>query len=306
MFGVKLGAIDSAEGAYWSSSQSAAGSEGRLIDLRAKSPEDVRKRHAIRAILKVLHRDSSNIEVTSVSESDINLLAAAKQLHAETYLRLGYVQEIDLADDGLRIGDDADPYQTRSKYFVARECGPSDPEVAATARMTFTEPKAGLRSLQIMKELPLFENTSNAIKNLDPSRCFEFSALVKRDKADPMSTMMLYRAIWRHAFSNGYTTWFMTCDPKLLARLMIMFGAGMEPIGETTFYEGGYVVPARLDVAKLYNWMAVVPDTDNQLELELHAAVTVHLMGAAFYAALNKDRYLDLTKLEGNESLDNR
>src|SRR5262245_33254802 len=85
-------------------------------------------------------REHLGMKVIKVDED--RYLRAAKALHAEVYLKRGFIKQNDIKNGA--IGLKADPYQAHSQYFVVLEKGTR--QVIATSRQIEATEKLGHNS----------------------------------------------------------------------------------------------------------------------------------------------------------------
>lgn len=176
-------------------------------------------------------------------------LSAARQLHAQTYVRLGIVSAAELTPDGY-IGADEDPQQAHAQYFLVQ--GPSDgtgePHAFAAVRVIYADQAKGLKSFPTYLNQQFYPEQRQLLESLDPADCGEISALVREQGVSGMTTLMLYRAIWHYALVQGYARLLVSCDARLHNRCKMIFGAAWMRAGPDGTMRGVPVVPVLVDI----------------------------------------------------------
>ena len=172
----------------------------------------------------------------------------ARSLHANVYLKRGYILESDL-DTKRHINVLKDPYYKHSSYFVVSEYG-NENRVVATARQIRATEEQGHNSFPIIKEIELYPEMKATILALDPKKCVEISGLAKKSGESSSAVMALYRSMWHHSLRNRHHLWLIACDVKVFERLKYLFGDAFVRIGDNAFYMGSEIVPAMLEVNK--------------------------------------------------------
>lgn len=176
--------------------------------------------------------DAEVPSLRTVVVSDPDALSAAKELHARTYRRLGYVPVGALTSDGRRIGLAADPYQTHAQYFSVQDFQDGGPRTVAAARVIFAERGSGLDSFPFFREgRPLYPGYRRLLEALDPAACGEISALVREPGTNGKAALMLYRAVWHYALSQHYEYLLVLCKARLYRRCKIIFGKSWIRVG---------------------------------------------------------------------------
>lgn len=175
--------------------------------------------------------------------------AAARKLHAEVYLRKGFIYEQDVDSDGF-ITLAADPYQAHATQFViCRIQADGSEEVVATSRLIFSC-KKGLADLPLLQQAKLYPDIAKSIANYDHKKSAEVSGLVKRQGVSMIATLLLYRLMWRYSLERGDELWLMACSPALFRRLKRLFGETVTQIGDPAHYTGEDVIPAMVEVQR--------------------------------------------------------
>jgi hypothetical protein len=168
----------------------------------------------------------------------------AQRLHADVYLRRGFVQPGDIDEDG-RLTLLADPHQEHAEYFVV--LGSDDPsDVRAVSRQIRMSAHKGFASFPMLDLAQIDKRHLAMIQQHDPSSCVEISALAKQSGESPMLPLVLYRAMLHRSFEIDDKIWLMACDVRLFQRLKVLFGPAIVQVGKVTPYYGGDVVPAML------------------------------------------------------------
>lgn len=174
-------------------------------------------------------------------------IVSAQRLHAQVYLRKGFIYERDVAADG-RIKRAADPHQTKATYFVVtRQLESGTEEVVASARHIRAS-KPGCADLPLLQQGAVSNEYMHHISSYQPADCVEVSALVKRRGFGSLPTLLLYRAMWQHSLQQNDKLWLMACSPSLFKRLSQLFGATFFRIGPTTPYVGEEIIPIMLKI----------------------------------------------------------
>lgn len=206
----------------------------------------------IRQLLKYyrqLGTEDPNLRTVMVSEPDA--LAAAKELHARTYRRLGMVPAQALTSDGRHIGLAADPHQAHAQYFSVQDLRGGDdgrPRTIATVRVIVAEPGSGLRSFPFYERRTLYPRYRRELEALDPAACGEISALVREQGASGTAALMLYRAVWHYALSQRYERLLVSCNARLHRRCKIIFGKSWIKVGPSEYSMNARVIPVMIDI----------------------------------------------------------
>lgn len=171
-----------------------------------------------------------SLRTVVVSEPDA--LSAAKELHARTYLRRGMVPAEALTSDGRQIGLAYDPYQAHAQYFSVEEFRDGEPRTVAAARVIVADRDCGLDSFRFFHERrTLYPRYRRQLETLDPAACGEISALVREPGTNGKAALMLYRAVWHYALSQGYEYLLVSCNAGLYRRCKIIFGRSWIRVG---------------------------------------------------------------------------
>lgn len=175
------------------------------------------------------------------SPSDIE---AAKKLHAETYLRHGYITQNDVREGIMH--STSDPYQFHAHYFgvIDRENG----EVVAVARQIYNK---GSAKLPVFKHILLYKTYSH----IHPSQTVEISAFVKKKGVDSRALLLLFHTMLQHSKLEKHSYWLIACDTYIYSRLKTLFGPVLKKIGPKTFYMGSMVIPAEINIDKVPRYL---------------------------------------------------
>ncbi len=169
--------------------------------------------------------------------SDGQLLQQAKQLHAEVYLRRGFVSESDIRDGILH--SEADPHQHHATYFVVTEKATG--EAVFMARQLHHRPDL---TLPIFRHLELSKDYGDVAHQ----EIVEISAFAKRHKTDSRAAYLLFYEMLRHSSQQGHHYWLLACDVNVYKRLKVLFGPVLRQVGPKAFYMGSMVVPAEINL----------------------------------------------------------
>lgn len=180
----------------------------------------------------------------------------AMRLHAETYLREGFINEDDVNEDGLYI----DEYAPRSEYrFMEAARG----EVAC--RYIRADKKAGIMSLPTAKNFSIDPAAIKEIagvkrlSDLKANQVIELSGLASRrkitdgidGKADASVhrlTEALYISLLRESVENNYKLWLMNIDEPLRQSFQHRLGGDqVHAVGEEFQYMGPPTVPVAIN-----------------------------------------------------------
>jgi hypothetical protein len=190
------------------------------------------------ALPLILKKDDPRYEARLATES--SELLSAKMLHAEVYLRRGFITADQIVDGVLSPVHD--PYQLEADYFIISRVG----EVVATARQIRPQENR-LDSLPLLKHLRL--NTYGEMLVTLPNASFvEISGLAKRQGESTIAVLTLYRELWRYSRSVSHDHWIMACDEAVYKQLKFLFGNALKAIGPRSFYMGSHVIPATLEI----------------------------------------------------------
>ena len=193
----------------------------------------------------LLLASSSDLECNLIT--DEAMLHEAKLLHANTYIRKGYVTREVLDARGL-LSKEEDPYQDHSVYFAvtSRRSG----KVVAASRLIVAPPETSLSEFQTLAHMQLFDRSADNLSIHATSSAVEVSALVKDTGASSRAVLMLYRAMWQHSVAHRHSLWLFTCNAELYKRLEYLFGDAIEKLGPNQKFHGHDFVPAALDVSE--------------------------------------------------------
>lgn len=190
-------------------------------------------------------------EVQIVTENEPDLLQQAKELHAATYLRKGFVEIGETINNVIH--KTADPHQDHATYFVVLRKG----KVVSTARQIIYKGEGPHhQSFPILENALIYERSRRRIENHPPTHIVEISALSKKYGESAIVPLVLYRCMWQHSRQHGHSLWVMACDVRLFERLKLLFGPTLVRIGKKTAYKGGDVIPVALDIAASQNYIA--------------------------------------------------
>lgn len=201
---------------------------------------------AIRRMVKGLHQ----IEPHSIARGDLENLGeeiiAAQKLHAEVYLRRGFIEKKDI--HGGRMTHKADPHQQHALYFVVKKSKQDGTkQIVATARQIYHHPDKGFLSFPVVERANLNLEMLKSLVSHNPEKCVEISGLAKHRDTSSATVLLLYRAMWHYSLEQKHQLWVMACDVRLYRRLRLLFGPAIKQIGEETPYRGGNVIPAMLN-----------------------------------------------------------
>jgi hypothetical protein len=193
----------------------------------------------------------SSYEAHVIDPEDEKLLQQAKELHAATYLRKGFV-EIGETINNI-IHETADPHQAHSTYFAVLHHG----KVVATARQILYKGEGEHHdSFPVLQNAIIYERSRRRIENHHPTHIVEISALSKKSGESAIVPLVLYRCMWQYSRTHDHSLWVMACDIRLFERLKLLFGPTLVKIGKRTAYKGGDVIPIALDIAASQNYVA--------------------------------------------------
>lgn len=182
-------------------------------------------------------------------DDDSQDLRDAKKLHANVYLSLGFVDESELFDE--MIHEESDPYQRHAEYFVVKK---RDEVVAAARQIVYKGTGEHHDSFPVLSKAIIYDRSRKRLLGYHPTEIVEISALVKKRGESSVVPLVLYRALWRYSLASQHRIWVMACDPRLYARLKILFGPAFTKIGQRTPYKGADALPVALvmDVSVKY------------------------------------------------------
>jgi hypothetical protein len=164
-----------------------------------------------------------------VSEPDV--LSAAKELHARTYLRVGIQPPEAITTEG-HLGLAFDPYQTHARYFSVQDVRNGGRRTVAAVRVIVADPDSGLDSFPMFREKrPLYPRYRGLLEAVDPAACGEISALVRAPGTNGKASLMLYRAVWHYALSQRYAYLLVLCKARLYRRCKVIFGNSWIRVG---------------------------------------------------------------------------
>lgn len=185
--------------------------------------------------------------IKSLVIDDPDTLMEAKRLNAEVYLRKGYIDQGDLNKEGI-ISLRADPHQAHSCYFAATGNLDGNNRVLATARQINYRPSDGIDSLPVLSRTRIYPEFLKDITTQDLNNYVEISALVKHSSASIVAPFLVYREMLRYSYRQKHKKWIMALDIAVCKHLESFFGGSIEPIGESTPYPGGDVIPMCLQL----------------------------------------------------------
>ena len=172
----------------------------------------------------------------------------ARRLHAQIYLNRGYIAAHDIDSNGF-ISIQSDPYGAHARYFsVMTKSTQNKTVIVAAARLIEVNDDKGHDSFQTWREQDLTLAAKELIMAYDPRECVELSALVKKDNVSTQAVLVLYRALWQYSLSHGHKLWIISCDDRLLKRLIWLFGSAIQPIGNAVYFKGHTIVPVIINI----------------------------------------------------------
>lgn len=171
-------------------------------------------------------------------------ITEAKRLHADTYLRIGFIDDSEINTEGV-ISLEADPHQAHSEYFIVIDERSS--RVVASARHIVYMPHKGKESFPIITNARLSDTFNNHISHSTLERYVEVSGLVKKRGTSNIAPLLLYKEMLKKSLQDGHDRWLMALDVNLYKRLSYIFGQNLQIIGSVTSYKGGDVIPLMLE-----------------------------------------------------------
>ncbi len=201
----------------------------------------------------------------------------ARSLHANVYIKRGYINFVDLDGFG-RMHPESDPYQQHSHYFTVNDHSKSNKPVVATARQIHVNAGQQHNSFPTIKEMELYPDMRQAILALDPSKCVEISGLAKSQGVSSSAVLLLYRSMWHYSLRRKHHLWLMACDVKAFERLKYLFGDALVRIGDNSVYMGSEVVPAMLEVHRSVDSLMVESNTINPLRRQMKREIVKFFM----------------------------
>lgn len=164
----------------------------------------------------------------------------AKKLHAEVYLRYGFIKPINVVD-GM-IDEKTDPYAKHAEYFVAID--KERDQVVALIRQIHQRHGATLPLLR-------HQLTSRTYQHVHKNDIVELSAFAKKPGVDSRVTLLLFREMLIRSSERGHQYWVFACDKNVYTRLKTLFGGLLKRTGPDVFYMGSDVVPAEIELDHL-------------------------------------------------------
>lgn len=178
---------------------------------------------------------------------------AAQRLHADCYLRAGYVGPEDIGPSGV-IEDRWVPF---SDYFVAVDEESND--LVGTCRII----RPSVCGFPCFSHFAPSAEALEVFGSLDPNRCSEISALATpRNGMQNMAiSAALYGLVWRECVQKQRAYMLAVMDDRLLRIMRRWFEFPFEAIGEPVYFMGARTTPVAMFIPRTIEHLRVVnPD----------------------------------------------
>lgn len=201
---------------------------------------------------EILHQDESAVDSSDISMSisyQARITDIAQQIHAEQYLRLGFIAQDDVDARGRYI----DAYSPRSTYILSKSG-----EKRTTCRLIRCN-NDGLLSLPTAEHFSIQADALREvagveyISDLDPTDVVEMSGLASegrtgKDAQSLNSVWLGYSRAARISIEEGHKVWMMNAEPTLIRQLRMLLGPdSIRQIGEEREYMGPPTIPVALN-----------------------------------------------------------
>jgi N-acyl-L-homoserine lactone synthetase len=153
----------------------------------------------------------------------------AIELHHNRYLEVGFFTK-----------GEEDPFQKDSIYFAA--IYKEENKVVGVNRLILKP----MNELPTLKEFSIYDIEKRKLKNLEPYRYAEMSALTKVPQHD--CTLGMLRTTLQYSLESGITHWFCSLDERVYRYMIRMFNFPFKMIGEPKVYLGSNTIPCILDL----------------------------------------------------------
>lgn len=177
----------------------------------------------------------------------------AQELHTAVYLKMGYITELDLNEDGVFL----DKYTSQSTYVVSM----GKTRISACRYISATE-KDGIMSLPTSENFSIDLSVLASVARADdwsdilPDEVVEVSGLVSvpldprvdtgRDEYD--ATQLMYAAVLRKSLERGHKLWILNTNPRLLRAFSALVGAEqVHVLGTPQQYMNITTIPAAMN-----------------------------------------------------------
>lgn len=165
----------------------------------------------------------------------------ARRLHANAFLKHGYISEKDVDPRGI-MNPEVDPYHAHSKYFIVVDTSLDD-EIVGSVRLIMPKKGLGYDSFQMMVKSDLYKGEKSIIKAHSLDSIVEVSGLAKKRGAPSIIPMYLYRKIWHYSLEHGIEIWLMIINVKAQKPIRRIFGSTFKIVGHTVDYMNTPVTP---------------------------------------------------------------
>jgi N-acyl-L-homoserine lactone synthetase len=155
----------------------------------------------------------------------------AIELHFQRYMEVGFFKK-----------GEEDPFQEDSVYFAA--IYKDEDKVVGVNRLIFKP----MNELPTLTEFSIYDIEKQKLKQLDPYRYAEMSALTKVPQHD--CTLGMLRTTLQYSLEKGMTHWFCSLDERVYRYMVRMFNFPFQKIGEPKVYLGSNTIPCILDLVE--------------------------------------------------------
>lgn len=152
----------------------------------------------------------------------------AVELHHKRYEEVGFFRK-----------NEADPYEKKSTYFVARK---ADGAVTGVTRLIFDK----LDQLPTFQHFDIFDLDRARMSQLKPGMFAEVSAFTKQPQHDV--GVGLLKAIYQYSLKKNVTHWVCCMDERVYNYMQRMFFASFRVIGESKVYLGSRTIPCVMNL----------------------------------------------------------
>lgn len=173
--------------------------------------------------LAFIHRQPYVAKVAKSSEE----IYVARKLHADTYMRLGMIDDSHLDSSGL-IKKDIDKFIDRSTYFIVKDRRTN--KIVVSARLIKAE-NNNYSTLQVNVD-SLDRKTKNEFENLS-GEIYEFASLVKAKGTPTIATILLYKEVLDYSKSNVNHVWIFGLNEKINPAFASRFGHSLHRLSGT-------------------------------------------------------------------------
>lgn len=185
----------------------------------------------------------------AVLECNDDMVTAARAMHADAFLKAGFISSDDVDDSGSMKAH-VDKYHDIAEYFIAEDVKTGEPK--ATCRLLSSD---DISHLQAVANTIFSDTEKKFLESIEPTAIVELSGLAKKKGESQLAVLALFRAMLMYSRSNGIHYWIMVVNEGYYGYLSKTFPDFIYEFGKPSRYMNTRVISCVVSIDKIYDYM---------------------------------------------------